>query len=284
MYLDVHAAASKTTQQDAILLTAAHELTHHIRLNAEAQYDALKEFVIEHLLEQGQDFETMVQDKLKEKGMKRSDAVEEVIADACEMVLKDSKAVEKLAKENKSLAQTIADWLHGFYEDIKAAFEGVEARSKEAKAMTDYMDELVKLWDDALIEASKGESKQSGRTKASYAGRNLYKDSSVYDYDYMVSQPDMVVHSMPPLSDVKIGNRISQEKAIELGLENAAKIGKMVAEKTFAITNVYSGKEILLGPHGLNHSLGGEDINRLRTNARLSAIGGYTPHYGQLCR
>lgn len=102
--------------------------------------------------------------------MKRSDAVEEVIADACEMVLKDSKAVEKLANENKSLAQTIADWLHGFYEDIKAAFEGVEARSKEAKAMTDYMDELVKLWDDALIEASKGESKQSGKVKYSFDG------------------------------------------------------------------------------------------------------------------
>lgn len=51
VYLYVHAAASKTTQQDAILLTAAHELTHHIRLNAEAQYDALKEFVIEHMLE-----------------------------------------------------------------------------------------------------------------------------------------------------------------------------------------------------------------------------------------
>lgn len=168
VYLDVHAAASKTTQQDAILLTAAHELTHHIRLNAEAQYDVLKEFVIEHLLEQGQDFETMVQNKLKDKGMKRSDAVEEVIADACEMVLKDSKAVEKLAKENKSLAQTIADWLHGFYEDIKAAFEGVEARSKEAKAMTDYMDELVKLWDDALIEASKGESKQSNVIRYSF--------------------------------------------------------------------------------------------------------------------
>ena len=84
-------------------------------------------------------------------------------------------------QENKSLAQTIADWLHGFYEDIKAAFEGVEARSREAKAMTDYMGELVKLWDDALIEASKGESKQSGKTKASYAGRkSKTADNSLY--------------------------------------------------------------------------------------------------------
>lgn len=170
IYLDVHAAARETTQQDAILLTAAHELTHHIRLNAEAQYEALQEFVEEHLLENGFDFETMVQEKLKDKGMSRADAVEEVVADACEMVLKDSKAVEKLAKENKTLAETIAEWLHSFYEDIKAAFEGIEARSKEAQAMTEYMDELVKLWDDALIEASKGESKQSGKTKYSFDG------------------------------------------------------------------------------------------------------------------
>ena len=170
IYLDVHAGARETTQQDAILLTAAHELTHHIRENAEAEYDRLKEFVVETLLESGQDFEAMVQDKLKDKDMSRDDAVEEVIADACEMVLKDSKAVEKLAKEHKSLAQTIADWLHQFYEDIKTAFEGVEARSREAKAMTDYMDELVKLWDDALIAASKGEGKQSGKAKYSFDG------------------------------------------------------------------------------------------------------------------
>lgn len=159
IYLDVHAGANKSTEQDAILLTAAHELTHHIRENAVKQYDALKEFVTEHLLNEGYDFETMVQSRLTEKGMSRADAVEEVIADACEMVLKDSKAVEKLAKQNRTLAQTIADWLHQFYEDIKAAFEGVGARHKEAQAMEKYMDELVKLWDDALIEASKGDGK-----------------------------------------------------------------------------------------------------------------------------
>lgn len=167
IYLDIHAGAKNNAEQDAILLTAAHELTHHIRENAPKQYEALKAFVTDHLIEHGHNFEQMVQSRLAEPNMSRDEAVEEVVADACEMVLKDSKAVEKLAKENKSLAQTIADWLHGFYEDIKAAFEGVEAQSREAKAMTDYMDELVKLWDDALIEASKVESKQSGKVKQS---------------------------------------------------------------------------------------------------------------------
>lgn len=181
IYLDVHAGATKTTQQDAVLLTAAHELTHHIRANAAAEYDRLKAFIIEHMLDGEHDFDVRVQEKRKSRDMSREDAVEEVIADACEMVLKDSKAIEKLAAQDKGLLETIADWLHDFYEDIKAAFEGVEARSKEAQAMTDYMDKLVKLWDEALIEASKGESKNSGKAKASYAGRkSRTADMSLY--------------------------------------------------------------------------------------------------------
>lgn len=248
VYLDVHAAASKTTQQDAILLTAAHELTHHIRLNAEAQYDALKEFVIEHLLEQGQDFETMVQDKLKEKGMKRADAVEEVIADACEMVLKDSKAVEKLAKESKSLAQTIADWLHGFYEDIKAAFEGVEARSKEAKAMTDYMDELVKLWDDALIEASKGESKQSGKVKHSL------RDAHVPTYAELIKKKPLKVIDLRGTST----ERYSEQRE---------KLKKDTAIFKKPIVNKDTGEAIFVVPATLSHTFSNKENQQENINA-----------------
>jgi len=151
----------------------------------------------------------------------------------------------------------------------------VEARSKEAKAMTDYMNELVKLWDDALIEASRSESKPSGKTKASYAGRNLYKDSSVYDYDFMVSQPDMVVHELPPLDVVKTGTKIDHKKVVELGLANAEKIGRRENGEVYAVKNAYTQKEIMVGTHGLNHGLDGNNIGRIITNARLSAIGGY---------
>lgn len=89
----------------------------------------------------------------KDGGLSRDAAIEEVVADACEMVLGNSKAIERLAKEKPGLAKQIADWLHEFFSDIRKSFEGVEARHEEAKAMTDYMDELVKLWDDALVEA-----------------------------------------------------------------------------------------------------------------------------------
>ena len=179
IYLDVHAGAKSTSEKEAVLITAAHEFTHFIRENAPRRYNQLKEFVTEHLLENGYDFETLVERKIKaaqkDGGLSRDAAVEEVVADACEMVLGNSKAIERLAKEKPGLAKRIADWLHEFFADIRKAFEGVEARHEEAKAMLDYMDELTKLWDDALVEAAenRGETKKAEENNAYFSLREF---------------------------------------------------------------------------------------------------------------
>lgn len=177
VYLDVHAGANSTSEKEAVLITAAHEFTHFIRENTPRRYNQLKEFVTEHLLENGYDFETLVERKIKaaqkDGGLSRDAAVEEVVADACEMVLGNSKAIERLAKEKPGLAKRIADWLHEFFSDIRKAFDGVEARHEEAKAMLDYMDELAKLWDDALVEAVENR----GETKNGSSARNGSKKS-----------------------------------------------------------------------------------------------------------
>lgn len=170
VYLDVHAGAKSTSEKEAVLITAAHEFTHFIRENTPRRYNQLKEFVTEHLLENGYDFETLVEQKIKaaqkDGGLSRDAAIEEVVADACEMVMGNSKAIERLANEKPGLAKRIADWLHEFFSDIRKAFEGVEARHEEAKAMLDYMDELTKLWDDALVEASSNAKSYNGKLNA----------------------------------------------------------------------------------------------------------------------
>ena len=193
VYLDVHAGAKSTSEKEAVLITAAHEFTHFIRENAPRRYNQLKEFVTEHLLENGYDFETLVERKIKaaqkDGGLSRDAAIEEVVADACEMVLGNSKAIERLAKEKPGLAKRIADWLHEFFADIRKAFEGVDALHEEAKAMLDYMDELAKLWDDALVEAAenRGETKKGSSTKFSYAGRK----ARTADYDKLLQAEKM---------------------------------------------------------------------------------------------
>lgn len=156
VYLDVNAGMNSVESgQRTIVLTAAHEMTHFIRENSEAGYIALREFISDRLMQQGLDIEELVTQKRARESRELSydEAVEEVIADACETVLTEPTAIRQLASDNMPLAKKIRKWLNDFFRKIKSAFAGLEAVHDEAKAMTDYMDELRAMWDDALSDA-----------------------------------------------------------------------------------------------------------------------------------
>ena len=156
VYLDVHAGATKTTEQSAILLTAAHELTHYLRENNAEAYTELQDFVMQHLIESGTDIETLAKKKVdKERGLiSMEDAAEEVIADSCEMMLENTQVPQMMAKENPGLFTQIREWLAEFAAKLRRAFEGVQARSAEAQAMMQYAEELQQMWDNALAGAA----------------------------------------------------------------------------------------------------------------------------------
>lgn len=156
VYLDVNAGMNSVESgQRTIVLTAAHEMTHFIRENSEAGYIALREFITDRLMQQGLDIEELVTQKRARESRELSydEAVEEVIADACETVLTEPTAIQQLASDNMPLAKKIRKWLSDFFAKIKSAFAGLEAVHDEAKAMADYMDELRAMWDSALSEA-----------------------------------------------------------------------------------------------------------------------------------
>lgn len=155
MYLDVNAGATRTTEQSAVLLTAAHELTHYIRENNAEGYAQLRDFVTQHLIKDGVDIEKLAEQKIaREDGtLSMDEAVEEVIADSCETMLEDTKFPELMAKEKPGLCEQIRDWLADFTEKLRRAFSGVKARHEEARAMLNYAEELHELWDNALVAA-----------------------------------------------------------------------------------------------------------------------------------
>ena len=175
MYLDVNAGANRTSEESAVLLTAAHELTHYIRENNAEGYAQLRDFVTRHLIEDGADIEALAEQKAaRENGLLSMDeAVEEVIADSCEMMLEDTQLPEIMAKENPGLYEQIREWIANFAEKLRKAFTGVEARHAEAKAMMKYADELSRIWDSALAgavrntEAASGTETVSGNAKYS---------------------------------------------------------------------------------------------------------------------
>lgn len=158
IYLDVNAGKNNVDiGETAILKTMSHELTHFIQQNS-GQYEALKEFVANHVLESGDSIERLAQQKLDNDStgeLTMDGAMDEVVADACEMMLRNTEAVQRLANENRSLAEKIRGWIGDFVKKLRAAFKGDRATHDEARAMLDRMVELQKLWDDALVDAAK---------------------------------------------------------------------------------------------------------------------------------
>ena len=194
-------------------------------------------------------------------------------------VMPDNTAYDWVKGELEKAGVTVISYTEGSNESrVNAVKSADDIKFQQREAQDDFREHLDNqgLRDEILgiVNQNGYEAQNTDASRNPYEGKSLYRDSEVYDYDFMVSLQDMEVNTMPPLSTVKTDNRIDQDKAVRLGLENAASVGREVSEGMYAIKNAYTGREILLGAHGLDHGLDGSNIGRLRTNARLAAIGG----------
>lgn len=149
--------------ENAVMRTAAHELTHYIQEASPQMYADLKKAIINTYYKGSEDtFAGLVREKQDVyKNLTLEEVTDEVIADACEMMLKDGSAVNKLMKDNITLGNRIKTWIDAFLDKIKAAFtkafKGVEVSKSEAyKLMTaagENINDIQKLWNDALSSA-----------------------------------------------------------------------------------------------------------------------------------
>ena len=174
IYLNINAGAA--ISKNLMVQAMAHELTHFIQENAESEYQELKDYVVRQLLlSGGGKLETLVLNKQKEwSGLSYSEALDEVVADGCEMMLKSSKAVQQLAAENRSLAGRIGQWVKDFVRRLKRAFKGVEARHEEARILMRNAEALQKMWDRALVQAVHSRDAQGSKTAATEGGSVKY--------------------------------------------------------------------------------------------------------------
>lgn len=161
IYIDVNAGLdSADIGQRTIILTAAHEMTHYIRSYNEAAYEALRDFIVAELTAKGQNIEDLMLEKQARSSKELSDdaALEEVIADSCEMMFTDVSKVKAFANAHEAEARMIWKWLDKFLSNMKERFSGLKAAHREAAAMMDKIDEMRKIWFKALGEIQTGES------------------------------------------------------------------------------------------------------------------------------
>lgn len=283
IYLDVNAGKNNVgIGETAILKTMSHELTHFIQQNS-GQYEALKEFVANHVLESGDSIERLAQQKLDNDStgeLTMDGAMDEVVADACEMMLRNTEAVQRLANENRSLAEKIRDWIGDFVKKLRDAFKGDRATHDEARAMLDRMVELQKLWDDALVDAAKvkaakentaGDGSVQEQARQAYENKNLAEDSEVYNYGFLTSLPDMRITRLPEVPMIRdTGGKVNSAVVITEGMKNARSVGGERDGKIY-VQNAYTGRQLRIDTSSIRHGLNG-GVNRLITNARLGAV------------
>lgn len=212
VYLDVNAGMNSVESgQRTIVLTAAHEMTHFIRENSEAGYIALREFITDRLMQQGLDIEELVTQKRARESRELSydEAVEEVIADACETVLTEPTAIQQLASDNMPLAKKIRKWLNDFFRKIKSAFAGLEAVHDEAKAMTDYMDELRAMWDSALADAVRNRANKNAAENGGKAKYSINREfaSEIDSWDGKTDKTFLVGRTSDALKSIGVKDR-----------------------------------------------------------------------------
>lgn len=258
VYLDINAGKNRVgdMSQTAILLTASHELTHFIKEYNPAQYEQLRTFVVERLMEaEDVDLDALVRRHQKDQPeLSYDEALDEVVADGCQMMLKDSQAAAALAKQNRSLAGNIRSWLRKWAKKLQEAFRGLTAQKPEAQALTRYAKELQKIWDDALVGAA--ENRQQSDTAAGESAAEVrYEARESKDKD-VVSVKQQLKAAESELSKTPVVSRKNVTANIEK-MSTKQRLEWAVAELKTSGYRVErpNGSTIEFGPKDINSGL-----------------------------
>lgn len=259
VYLDINAGKNAVgdLSETAVLLTAAHELTHFIQEYSPAQYEQLRDFVVERLMEaEDVDLDALVQRHQKDQpGLSYDQALDEVVADGCQMMLKDSQAAAALAKQNRSLAGNIRSWLRKWVKRLQEAMRGLTARSREARAMEQYAGELQKIWDNALVRAAENRQRaQSGPDTGASAAQVRYevresKDKDIVSVKQQLKASESELSKMPVVSRKNVTadiERMSTKQRLEWAVAELRASGYRV-ERPNGNTIEFSPKDINSG-------------------------------------
>ena len=179
IHLDLQKAAP---DPKTIVFTLSHELTHFIKKWSAAKYETFANFLFDQYAKHGEDVDKMLAEKKEKLGEVSDEKVrDELIADACERLLLDSDAVNKLMelrRLDQSLFDKIKQRVKQILTNIRAAFKGVAPNTVEGRAlqkMEDVLSDIYKMFEEAAVDA--------GRNYQEIGSRNLSELSEAVDTD-----------------------------------------------------------------------------------------------------
>ncbi len=158
----VNIKAGNLSKKTLAATVIGHEVVHSFQEKAPTAYEALQKHVLTHILQKSPaEFEALVQAQMKlEPGISYGKAVDELVANACQTMVRDSAEIRRLVRENMTLAERVRDTIEGIADKFKSAYADVDIHDNEevyraARAIEDAYDEILKDFDSAVREYKK---------------------------------------------------------------------------------------------------------------------------------
>ncbi len=155
--------------EKSVLFSLSHELVHFIEDWSSAKYQTFADFLMKNYAEHGVSTQALLERKMAELKTNDADyAMSELVADACERMLLDSKASEKLAdlnKTDKGLVAKIKSFLSNTLKKIRQAYAQYKGREEAQllQKMEDKLSEFHALFEDALTDAAQNYRDADGK-------------------------------------------------------------------------------------------------------------------------
>ena len=183
IYIDINSGLSGTGDVNELgkytmLRTFAHEFTHFIEKWNAAEYNEFRQFVFETLEARGENVHDLIesmQARDESGNMSYEQASREVVADAMMDILPDSKLVQQLAQEHRSIFNKLLERMRDFAGRLKQYYREIRSEApREAQALKEnnaYLDSIVKMWDQIAqgavenYQGAKGETAQETGTE-----------------------------------------------------------------------------------------------------------------------
>lgn len=171
----------------------------------------------------------------------------------------------------QSRQQTEADFREGRigedeYDAVMDEFDRAE-NERLGRSLEKYS-----FGDNGTAKEQKVNDAQKKKTGlADYHGVSLSDDSSIYTYDFLISQPDMAIVYLPDINSIRdYDGRVDTAKVISEGMKNAHSVGEERGGKVY-VANRYTGRNLRIDVSSIRHGLNGS-MARLLTNGRLGGV------------
>ena len=233
IYIDIYAGQNG---EGTMLFTAAHELTHFIRVWSPAKFKVFADFLLSEYGKKGVSVDALVRQQIQKAKKNGRDisydtAYEEVIADSCETMLADGKAISKIAKlkaQDQTLWAKIKDFITDLVAKIKNVYKGLTPNSPEGRYVAEMLDAATKLknlWTKALVDASTNYEASIGeRNLSDFAEAKNENGEPLFQYRAMEADEGtyrQMLSKWGKLSSVQIDNLFSTiDNAMELIKDN----------------------------------------------------------------